>query len=224
MNTNSKIFSFNRKVGLTFDVSRQKSNCINSCFAAKWCYNEFGQEKINHQYQLKLNRNFNLLSSKRRFVRIVKKELHRLNYPQLRLFSNGDIIYNNTELAQIQLKNIFDLCNSVDSKFWMVTRNQNELFKFMSLGNTKPDNLNILLSVKNESVITPGFNNFCKSLKVQLCYITDKKSKSNCKASTSKNKHSCFLNGCNDCITYDDNPRIWFIHSLGKSKFLESLQ
>ena len=212
-------------MGFTFDVSRQKSNCIESCFAANWCYNEFGQEKINHKYQLKLNRNSKLISSER-FVKVVRRELFRLNHPQLRIFSDGDIVYNNSDLAQIQLSNIFALCNSSDSKFWMTTRNQNELFKFLSMGNKKPDNLNILLSVKDKSVISPGFFNYCKSLKIQLSYITSKKSESNCIASTSKNKKSCHANFCNDCITYDDNiiARVWFIHGRGKSKFLESLK
>ena len=217
--------SFNQKVGYTFDVSRVKSNCIDSCFAKDYCYNEFGQEKINHKYQLKLNRNSNLISSCR-FVKRMKAELFRLNHPQLRIFSDGDIVYNNTDLAQIQLSNIFGLCNSSDSKFWMTTRNQNELFRFLSLGNKKPDNLNIILSVKNKSVISPGFLNYCKNLKIQLSYITNKKSESNCIASTSKNKKSCHENYCNDCITYDDNiiARVWFIHGRGKSKFLESLK
>ena len=97
--------------------------------------------------------------------------------------------------------------------FWITTRNQNELFKFLSLGNIKPDNLNILLSVKKES-LTPGFLNYCKSLKIQVSYITDKKIESNCKASTSKNKKSCYENNCNLCLTYDDKPRVWFIHGL----------
>ena len=214
----SRIFSFNAKVGVTFDVSRVKSNCINSCFAKEYCYNEYGQEKINHLYQLKLNRNYNLISSKR-FVKSVKREIMRLNLGQLRIFSDGDIIYNNTDIAKIQLSNIFELCNSMNRKdFWITTRNQNELFKFLSLGNTKPDNLNILLSVKKES-LTPGFLNYCKSLKIQVSYITDKKTESNCKASTSKNKKSCYENNCNLCLTYDDKPRVWFIHGRGKGYF-----
>ena len=220
---NSKILSFNSKVGFTFDVSRVKSNCNNSCFASEYCYNEYGQEKINHEYQLKLNRNFKLLTSER-FVKSLKREMLRLNLGQLRLFSNGDIIYNNSVLADIQISNIFALCNSMKRKdFWLTTRNQNEIFRFLSLGNTKPNNLNILLSVKKES-LSPGFLAHCKNLKIQISYITDKKSEANCKASTSKNKKSCYENNCNLCITYDDNPRVWLIHGRGKSKFKESLK
>ena len=216
---NSKILSFNSKVGFTFDVSRQKSNCIESCFAKDYCYNEYGQEKINHQYQLKLNRNFNLLSSQR-FVKSLKREMMRLNLGQLRLMSNGDIIYNDTDLAQIQLSNIFTLCNSMKRRdFWITTRNQNELFKFLSTGNTKPDNLNIILSIRKQS-LTSGFINYCRGLKVQISYITDNKKEANCKASTSKNKKSCYENECNLCITYDNNPRVWMIHGAGGKQFV----
>jgi hypothetical protein len=219
MNFTSKYLSNNTKVGASLDMSRQDSNCLDSCYVSSVCYiNNNIQDKINKGYIKKMKRNFKLsLSSK--FVRIMRKELIKNNLHTLRFFSNGDIIFNDFIKSDIQLKNIFSLCNSLRREYWLITRNSNALFKFMQ-NNEKPLFLNIMLSVK-EDTITESFKNQCEDYKIQLSYITDNKKLSNCPASKSKRKiNTCVSHNCNSCFQYSKTPKVFMIHGQGnKSKF-----
>jgi len=215
----SKYFSFNGKVGTTLDLTRQDSNCIDSCDVSTICYNSKGQPIMNKKYIKKMKRNFKLINSNK-FIIKIRKEILKHNLHQIRIFSNGDIIFNDFKKSDIQLKNIFGLCRSIKRDFWITTKNQNALFSYLT-NNKKPENLNIMLSV-NKKDLNPGFLNYCHSLKIQLSYITDNKKESNCLASKSKKKNnSCVDNNCNKCQIYDKNPRIWYIHSGYKKKFQE---
>ena len=224
MNFSSKYLSNNTKVGASLDMNRQDSNCIDSCYVAKICYiNNNIQDKINKGYIKKMKRNFKL-SLSLKFVRIMRKELIKNNLHTLRFFSNGDIIFNDFNKSDIQLKNIFSLCNSLKREYWLITRNQNALFKFMQT-NKKPDSLNIMLSVK-ENTITDSFKNQCDNYKIQLSYIVDSKKLSNCPASKSKRKiNTCVSHGCASCWTYSKTPKVFMIHGKGnKSKFKDLMK
>lgn len=217
----SRVFSFNGKVGLTLDIPREESNCVDFCDVAAICYNKTGQAKMNKKYKKKMKRNFKLILSDK-FKKTVRKEMLRHNAHQLRIFSNGDIIFNDFKKSDIMFNNIFGLCKSIDRSFWITTRNQNALFRYLT-EHKKPDNLNIMLSV-NQKDINQGFLSYCESLQIQLSYITDKKKESNCPASKSKKKNnSCVDNDCNKCQTYSKNPRVWLIHGKGNLKKFREL-
>jgi hypothetical protein len=218
----SLYFSDNQKVGITFDTPRKESNCQNYCNVAKLCYiNNNIQDKINTQYKKKLKRNFRLSISKRFIVKI-SREIINQNWLRIRFFSNGDLVFNDIKKSTIQLDNIFGVCQVCkNNKFWLVTRNCNALmYYFDFLKNTKPENLNIMLSIDGKAQSKPLLN-WCKLNKIQPCMITDKKKESNCQAS--KNHKSCIENNCAKCFDYDKNIRLWFVHGKGNlEKFRKS--
>ena len=227
MNFKSKWLSNNTKVGASLDVSRQDANCINSCHAASYCYiNDNIQDKMNPGYKAKMKRNFKLLSSDK-FVKVIKKEILSNNIHSMRFFSNGDLVFNDLEKSKIQLLNIFNLCDELDTReFWVISRNMNTLLSVL-YARKKPDNLNIILSVPQKA-ITPGFKNQCHLLKIQLSFITDNPKLSNCPASKSKRKiNTCAAHGCTLCLKYNKEPRIFMIHgknNIHKFKAVKNLR
>ena len=218
----SAFFSNNAKIGITLDFPRKESNCIDACNVSKFCYiNHNIQDKINKAYKKKLKKNFRLSLSKR-FIQKISREVINQNWLRIRFLSNGDLIFNDFKKSSQQLDNFIGVCKVCkNNKFWMVTRNSNALmYYFDYLGNSKPENLNIMLSIDGKAQSKPLLS-WCKSLKIQPCMITDKRKESNCKASM--NHKSCIENNCQDCIEYDENIRLWFVHGSGNlQKFRDS--
>ena len=106
-----------------------------------------------------------------------------------------------------------------NNQFWLTTRNFDTLFYyFEKLQLSKPENLNIMLSVDFENM--DFLKQICDKYKIQISYITDIKKESNC--DSSKNRKSCIENNCIKCFLYSKNPRIWLIHGhKNKPKFQE---
>lgn len=205
--------------GLTvFDISRKKANCQNSCKIKSVCYiNNNIQDKLNKAYKNKMARNWKLINSKK-FVKVMAKEIKSNNIMRIRFYGNGDLFYGNMDKSIYQLENIVNLCKVLKfNRFWLITRNFDTLtYYFENLKGSKPDNLNIMLSVdfQNLDFVKP----ICDKHKIQLAYITDKKIDSNCKSSI--NHKSCIENNCDLCFSYSKLPRIWLIHGKGnKDKF-----
>ncbi len=213
--------SQNSKGLVTFDLNRSNSNCENSCKISKICYiNNNVQNKINYAYKMKLLRNFKLINSNK-FVFKLSREIRAYNFQRIRIFSNGDLLTGNMEKSIYQLKNIISLCNNNKfNQFWLTTRNLDTLFYyFEKLQLSKPQNLNIMLSVDFENM--HFINNFCMKHKIQISYITNVKKLSNC--DSSKNRKSCIENNCIKCFSYSKKSRIWLIHGKNNKQKFEVL-
>lgn len=214
--------SKNSKGLTTFDKSRKASNCQNFCNVAKVCYiNNNMQDKFNQKYKNKMAKNQKLINTNN-FVKKLSKEIRYNNIQRIRIFSNGDLTYGNMNKSIYELDNIIKLAKTCKfNLFWLTTRNFDTLFYYFdTLKKSKPDNINIMLSVdfENLAFIEP----FCKTHKIQISFITDKVKESNCKSS--KNHKSCIDNNCDSCFYYSDKPRIWAIHGKGNEAKFKGLK
>lgn len=215
----SLYLSKNQKVGFTFDVPRKESGCQKHCFISSQCFmNDNLQDKINNAYKKKKKRNFRLLLSKK-FISKVSKEIVGENILRVRIFSDGDIIYDDFEKSRIQLDNIFGLCHELPhNRFWLTSRNCNALMDYLAT-HEKPENLNIMLSIDGKQQSKPLLA-WCEEKKIQVSYVTEKKKESNCPAS--KNHESCYKNNCFKCFDYDQAPRVWLLHGKRNIRRLET--
>lgn len=209
--------SFNSKGLHTFDLSRKKSNCLDYCAVKSVCYqNQNIQDKLNPGYIKKMASNWRLINGKKsKFLKVMKNSIYRNNLSRIRWFSNGDLYFGDIEKSTKQLDNIISLVKIMpDNRFWLVTRNYDTLFNYFEiLGNKKPENINIMLSI--DFNFEPFVKNFCLKFKIQTAYIVEKKKDSNCKSSI--NGKSCIDNSCTLCFNYTEDPRRFKIHGSGNN-------
>ena len=218
---NSKIFSFNDKVGLSFDKSL--TDCQDHCdyYNSKVCYAKNNpQNNINPGYKRKLKSNDQFMHSDN-FVQICSRELKRLNAQRIRFFSSGDFDHVSKKGLK-EIGNLFKLClKNTHNQFCVFTRNFEVLYQYIKEEkNEIPYNLIIIFSdplfVNNDNKlkkidIHPFIQDFIKNTPgIKRETSTADPKKSNCAAAV--NGLSCFENNCFSCFEEKNEKMIIMIH------------
>lgn len=184
------------------------STCENRCLLSgkyfKICYAHNSQQTHVNKYRIeKLKHNLKLIRSSK-FVKTLAYELrHVLHF---RFFSAGDV--ENLD----QLRKIFNVCKiRHDTKFVMITSRDDLLCQAVQNKETKPDNLQIILSSGLIDEPVPEFEQkILTPLGVQFSHITTDEKTATCEASKTG-----FCGDCSDCYKpADQHNKTEFIFSL----------
>ena len=189
------------------------STCENRCLLSgqffKICYAHNNQQThINPDRIAKLKHNLRMIRSPK-FVKTLSYEIRECLH--FRFFGMGDI--ENLE----QLRKIFQVCKiRHETKFSMITSRDDLLCQAVQNRETKPDNLQIILSSGLIDEPVPAFEQkILNPLGVQFSHITTNPDKATCQASKTgfcDNCRDCYKNPADQTSTNQDSLIIFSLH------------
>ena len=188
---NKSSLSDNAKLDGVKSFDLPLTTCQNRCMLSnkffKICYAENNQNQRRPNRVKKLLHNLQLIRSSK-FVKVFSYEVR--NFNKIRFFSSGDIEDGEQLRKIIQVAKIRH-----DTKFTLITSRDDLLLQAVQTKQTKPDNLQIILSSGLIDEPVPQFEkDILSPFGVQFSHITTDKKTATCEASKTG-----FCGDCSDC-------------------------